>query len=374
MASSTMSVAAPLIPAPTVPAKSYSLVDISTGAALAEEKAEEQTEIASLTKVMTAYIAFSELENGTLKLDDEVHVSRKAWRTDGSKMFIEAGKKVKVDNLLRGIIIVSGNDASVALAEHISGSEERFAQLMNNYAKALGMKNTKFANATGLPTKAEQHSTAHDLAILATRLYQDFPQHTHYFKELEFTYNDISQPNRNRLLKESEHYAGLKTGYTVRSGYSIMSSYAEDNRKLIAVVLNSKTVADRFMAAKTLTNYGFRRFKNVTPVKKGEQITSLPVHYGTVDKVGVYAADGLTATVPLGIGNVDDEIHLVATLNKNGEFGASLFAPVENEFVVGQLTVFHKDKELGKVDLITKQKVEEGNPFKKLKDWVSLNL
>lgn len=366
--------AAPLMSAPSVPAKSYTLVDTSTGTVLAENNATELTEIASLTKVMTAFVTFSELRNGTLNLNDEVLVSKKAWKTDGSKMFIEAGKKVLVEDLIQGIIIVSGNDASVALAEHIAGTEERFVELMNNYAKAIGMKDTKFANATGLPSKAKQHSTANDLALLAATIFKEFPEYAHYFDVEEFTYNDITQPNRNRLLNESPSYNGMKTGYTGRSGYSLMSSFEEDGRNIIAIVLNSESVADRFMAAKTLTTYGFRRFKNVSPIEANTQITTIPVFYGTHDEVPVYAEKTLTVTLPLGIKPVEEEIHLVAKLEKNGEYDPMLFAPVAENFVVGTITAFHKDREIGTVNLITKSEVVEANPIKKLTDWVKLKL
>lgn len=374
IASSNFVCAAPMIPAPEVPAKSFSLVDISTGAILAEDQADAKTEIASLTKVMTAYVAFSEIKNGSLKLTDELHVSKKAWKTDGSKMFIEAGKKVLVEDILRGIIIVSGNDASVALAEHIAGTEAQFVDLMNRYAESIGMKDTVFANSTGLPSRIEQYSTAHDLAMLATRLYQDFPEYVHYFNEDTFTYNDITQPNRNRLLKESEYYRGLKTGYTARSGYSIMSSYEKDDRNVITVVLNSKTVADRFMAAKALTSYGVRRFKKVTPISEGQKVTEIPVYYGVVDTADVYAGKSITATIPIGIGQTENSIHMVATLHKNGQYDAGLFAPVKSRYVVGKLTVYHKENEIGSVDLVTKDTIPEGNAFKKLKDWVELSL
>ncbi|KDM90909.1 D-alanyl-D-alanine carboxypeptidase family protein [Photobacterium galatheae] len=366
--------ATPLMPAPSVPAKSFKMIDISTGTVLAEHASEEKTEIASLTKVMTAYVTFAELRNGTLDLDDTVLISRKAWKTDGSKMFIEAGKKVKVDDLIKGMIIVSGNDASVALAEHIAGSEKRFVALMNNYAQVLGMTDTVFANATGLPTRTEQHSSARDLANLATRVFKDFPEYTHYFKEKEFTYNDITQPNRNRLLNESDSYTGMKTGYTARSGYSLMSSFQEDSREIVTIVLNSDSVADRFMAAKTLTNYGFRRFTNVQPIVKGDAITTMPVLYGDTDQVTVYAEASLTKTIPLGVEPISEEIYLVAKLGQNGENKPVLFAPVEKNYIVGTLTAYHKDEEIGSVHLITKDKVEEGNPLKKIKDWIKLKL
>lgn len=364
----------PLVPSPNVPAKSFKMIDISTDTVLAEKDSAKTTEIASLTKVMTAYVTFNELKNGTLNLDDEVLVSKKAWRTDGSTMFIEAGKKVKVDDLIKGMLIVSGNDASVALAEHIAGSESRFVELMNNYAKAIGMTDTVFANATGLPTSAEQHSTARDLATLATRVFKDFPEYTHYFKEKEFTYNDITQPNRNKLLNESSSYSGMKTGYTERSGYSLMSSFHEDGREIITIVLNSDSVTDRFMAAKTLTNYGYRRFTNVKPIEEGLPITKIPVIYGKSDSIYVYAEKSLTSTIPIGINPINEDIHLVGKLDKNGENDPILFAPVDKNYVVGKLTAYYKGEELGNVNLITKETVEEANPFKKIKDWIKLKI
>ena len=359
---------------PNVLAKSFKVLDISTGTIIAEKNSSEKTEIASLTKVMTAYVAFSELKNGTLHLNDEVLITKNAWRTKGSSMFIDAGKKVTVDDLLKGIIIISGNDASIALAEHIAGSEDKFVDLMNNYAKALGMNNTVFANSTGLPTKRSQYSTAEDLATLTNRLFKDFPEYTHLFKEKDFTYNDIYQPNRNRLLSASPSYNGLKTGYTVRSGYSLISSFKEDGREIITIILNAKSAEDRFMAAKELTNFGFRRYKNVSPILKDTPVTSIPVYYGRGgnNEIAVYAEKTLTVTLELGIEPIADEIHLVAKLNKNGNNDSILFAPISKNYIVGEITAYHKDKEIGTINLVTKDLIEEGNPFKKVKDWVKL--
>lgn len=363
-----------VLSAPEVPAEIYQLIDLSTETVLAEKNSTTRTQIASLTKVMTAYVAFTELKRGKLHLDDEVLVSRKAWKTDGSRMFIEVGNKVTIDELLKGMLTVSGNDASVAIAEHIGGSESRFVVLMNAYAKDIGMNDTVFANATGLPTRAEQYSNAHDLGILATRIYKDYPEYAHYFKAKEYKYDNIVQPNRNRLLHEDENYTGMKTGYTVNSKYSLMSSYEQNNRHLITVVLNAQTITDRFLTAKTLTNYGFRRFTNVHPIVKGKQITTIPVFYGTKELTGVYAADDLIKTVPVGITSLQNDIHLEANLDSNGENGPRLYAPITEQYRVGEIKAFYKNQEIGRVDLITKEKIDEANLLLKAKDWLRIKL
>src|SRR5690606_8664739 len=252
---------APLIPpAPTVAASSYLLIDADSGKVLTEHNADTPLPPASLTKMMTSYIASMEILKGQLLEEDEVLVSEKAWRMGGSKMFIEVGNRVRVIDLLRGVIIQSGNDASVALAEHIAGSEESFADLMNSHARRLGMNNTHFENATGLP--GENHvSSARDMAIMAKAIIEDDPQHYAIYKEKEFVWNGIRQPNRNLMLWRDNTVDGLKTGHTDEAGYCLVASAKRDGMRLISVVMGTASEQARAAETQKLLTWGFRFFE-----------------------------------------------------------------------------------------------------------------
>ncbi|PSV01067.1 D-alanyl-D-alanine carboxypeptidase family protein [Photobacterium kishitanii] len=356
--------------APNIPVKSYSLVDETTGTTLASSNQNDETQIASLTKIMTAYIVFGQLKNGYLKLDEKALISKKAWKTDGSSMFIEVGTSVLIEDLIKGMLIVSGNDAARALAEHVAGTSESFVEMMNKTAKKLGMNNTVYANPTGLPSNIEQHSTAHDQAILASHIYSDFPEYTHYFEDKSFTFNGITQPNRNRLLKQ-DGYEGMKTGYTGKSGWSIISSFKKDDRRIIAVALNAGSVADRFSSASSLTKFGYSQFKKITPLHKDNAISEMEVYYGKQNTIKLYPEKDLSFSIPRNIGK-NDNITIELALDKNGDHQPVLFAPIVNSYVVGTVTVKQDGVSLGTTNVITKDHIEQVGVGGKIADKLKL--
>ena len=259
--------------APVIGAKSYLVIDSKTGHEIASLDADAPLAPASLTKIMTTYVVFSALKQGQITLDEEVTVSEKAWRTPGSRMFIEVGKRVSVQDLLFGMIVQSGNDASVALAEHIGGTESVFAEMMNQHAAALGMHSSHFLNATGLP--AENHvTTARDLATLARALIEEFPDYYPWHAIKEFTYNDITQSNRNTLLWRDDSVDGLKTGHTEDAGYCLVASASRDNMRVISIVLGTSSTKARADGSQALINYAFRFFETRLLFKAGDQIST----------------------------------------------------------------------------------------------------
>ena len=253
--------AAPPVPAPpAVAASGHLLIDMHSGRVLAENNADARLEPASLTKIMTAYVAFRELRHGKLKLDDQVLISEKAWKEPGSRMFIEVGKRVSVENLLKGMIIQSGNDASVALAEHIAGSEETFAGLMNDHARRLGMLNSHFVNATGLP-HADHYTTPHDIALVTAATIREFPDLYKLYSDKEFVWNNIHQANRNLLLARDSSVDGVKTGHTESAGYCLVASAEREGMRLISVVMGTTSENARAKETLSLLNYGFRFYE-----------------------------------------------------------------------------------------------------------------
>lgn len=355
--------AAPLIPnAPDLDATSYILVDFNTGAILAEKNSAMQAEPASITKLMTVYVAFQELRNGTLKLDDKVTVSKKAWRTEGSRMFIEVGKQVKVEDLMQGIIVQSGNDASIALAEHIAGTEETFAQLMNQHAQTLGMTQTNFLNATGLPGDGHL-TTAADIATLASAIIREFPEYYNWYSQLEFTYAGIRQFNRNKLLRRDRSVDGLKTGHTESAGYCLAASAKRDNMRLVSVVLGTDSDNARSSATQALLNYGFRFFETHELFTQKQVIESPRIWGGAKQTLAVGTGDALSATIPRGQSNS----LTVTTLYNN-----QLQAPIEAGTAIGEVQVTLQDKLVSRVPLLALETVPEGTLFQRLKDKVLL--
>jgi len=285
--------------APALGAKGYLLVDFQSGHELASKNADERLDPASITKLMTAYAVFRAIKSGQISLDDEVRVSEKAWRTQGSRMFINVGSRVPVELLLPGMIIQSGNDASVALAEHVAGTEESFAEIMNQLAAELGMTNTNYRNSTGLP--AEGHYTsASDIVKLATALIREFPDYYRWYSQKEFTYNEITQGNRNALLWRDESVDGMKTGYTENAGYCLVSSAERDGMRLISVVLGTKSSAARANESQALLNYGFRFFETHLLWEQGQVIGNEQVWKGAQDNTDLIVADAVYATLPRG--------------------------------------------------------------------------
>ncbi|MEW8156302.1 MAG: D-alanyl-D-alanine carboxypeptidase family protein, partial [Candidatus Thiodiazotropha endolucinida] len=282
---------------PDVAASGYLLVDFHSGKVLAEKGAGNRLEPASLTKIMTAYAVFRELKQGNINLEDNVLISEKAWRTPGSRMFIEVGKKVKVIDLVKGMIIQSGNDACVALAEHIAGSEATFAELMNNIARELGMTNTHFTNSTGLPDD-DHYTTPADIAKVAAATIRDFPEYYLWYSDRSFVFNDITQHNRNKLLWRDNSVDGIKTGHTEAAGYCLVASAQRESMRLISVVMGTKGEEARAQASQSLLNYGFRFYETHQLYTAGEVLNRARIWKGDKEKLPLGLSQDLNVTIP----------------------------------------------------------------------------
>jgi D-alanyl-D-alanine carboxypeptidase (penicillin-binding protein 5/6) len=310
---------------PALNAKGYLLVDFNSGRVLASKNADQRLEPASITKLMTAYTVFRAINSGQVNLDDEVQVSEKAWRTPGSRMFIEVGTRVPVELLLPGMIVQSGNDASVALAEHTAGTETSFAEIMNQLADELGMTRTNYRNSTGLP--AENHYTsASDIAVLATALIREYPDYYKWYSQKEFTYNEITQGNRNGLLWRDETVDGIKTGYTENAGYCLVSSAERNGMRLIAVVLGTKSTAARASESQALLNYGFRFFETHRLWDQGEVVADAKVWKGERASTYLVVDKPVYITIPRGsLNQVETSVSipdkLIAPLHTNEAVG-----------------------------------------------------
>ncbi|TLX55283.1 serine-type D-Ala-D-Ala carboxypeptidase [Stutzerimonas nosocomialis] len=360
---SLASAAEPVMPAPPqLAAKSYVLMDAASGQVLVDTNGDERLPPASLTKLMTAYLATLEINRGQIKESDMVRVSEKAWRMGGSKMFIEVGKEVSVDDLLHGIIIQSGNDASVAIAEHIAGSEEGFADMMNSHAQRLGLTNTHFVNATGWP-HPEHYSSANDMARLARAIIYEDQAHYSIYAQKEFLWNGIKQPNRNLLLWRDKTVDGLKTGHTEEAGYCLVASAVRDGMRLIAVVFGTVSEQARAAEVQKLLTYGFRFFETRTFYKQGTELTQAQVWKGEQDRVKAGLAQDLTMTLPKG-----QLEKLAASMNINPQ----LTAPIAAGDVIGKVEVKLGEEVVQSTDLIALEAVEEGGLFRRL--WDSLRL
>ena len=315
----------PIPTPPTVDARSYLVVDYHTGKSLAALDADARMEPASLTKLMTAYIVFQELAGGKLKLQDQVVVSEHAWRSEGSRTFIELGKPVSVELLILGMVVQSGNDATIALAERIAGTEETFAQLMNANAKRLGMTGTHFENSSGLPSP-NHYTTAHDMSLLAIALIRDFPQYYKYFSVREFEYNGIKQQNRNGLLGRDSSIDGLKTGHTDSAGFCLVTSALRDGMRVVSVVLGSKSFKGREDASGALINYAFTFYDTKLVAKGGAKLASAPVWKAAATPVDVGVNEDLYITLPRSASGdikttVDVRPRLIAPLSHNDDIG-----------------------------------------------------
>jgi D-alanyl-D-alanine carboxypeptidase (penicillin-binding protein 5/6) len=349
--------------APELPVKSYLLMDFATGEVIAELNADTQVEPASLTKIMTVYTVADGLAKSLIKLDDQPVVSEYAWKQEGSRMFIEVGKQVSVEELLHGDIIQSGNDASVALAEHLSGTEEVFASVMNEHAARLGMKSSSFANSTGLPNPGT-YTTARDMARLARALVAEFPDTYRIFSEPEYTYNGITQRNRNGLLGRDPSVDGMKTGYTEAAGYCLVASAMRDGMRLVSVVMGAESDGARTQASQALLNYGFRFFESRQLYAAKAPITTGKVWQGELDEVQVGLAEDLQMLLPRA--DLGDALKAVAELRK------PLIAPLTEGQEVGELMVSYKDKPLRTLPLVTLAAIPEGSWVKRAIDSVKL--
>ena len=334
--------------APKLNLDSYILLEASTNTVIAEFNADNQISPASMTKVMTGYVIADQIDSGAISLDDKVLISEKAWKTGGSKMFIEAGKRILVRDLLSGIVIQSGNDATVAMAEYVAGSEEGFVDFMNAYASELGLGNTLFQNAVGW-TDPDHFSSAKDLANITKALINNFPDHYATYKEKEFTFSGIRQLNRNKLLWRDDTVDGVKTGHTESAGYCLISSAKRNDMRLIAVVAGSPSENERLTASQRLLEYGFRFFATQKLISKATEVTSAKVWGGKMDKVSLGAKDDILLTLPRS-----DFKNLKANYN----FNNNIQAPISAGDVIGNIEFISNDQLVLSAPLIAIESVE----------------
>ena len=341
---------------PQINVSSYILVEPVTGKVLAEFNADDQIEPASMTKVMTGYIAADQLQRNLVRGDDEVLISTKAWKMEGSRMFIEAGKRVSFEDLVKGVVIQSGNDASVAIAEYLGGTEEGFVDIMNAYAQSLGLNNTLFENSTGLPS-SNHFSSARDLSIISANLINNFPEHYALYKEKSFTFNDIRQLNRNRLLWRDDSVDGIKTGHTESAGFCLISSAARGSMRLIAVVAGANSEDERFNASQRLLEYGFRFFVTQNLLKSDEEIRSADVWGGKKDDVSLGLAKDLIVTVPRAE---------LSDLKIDYTFKNNIEAPISKGDILGSLSVKSGETVISNANLVALEEVEPKGFFGRL--------
>lgn len=354
--------------APTLGARAYLLMDYNSGQVIVQQNKDERLHPASLTKIMTSYVVAHELAQGNIKLSDQVTISEAAWAkkfADSSLMFIEVGKAVSVDDLHHGIIIQSGNDASVAVAEHIAGSEDAFAQLMNHHVKELGLANTHFVNSTGLPDP-KHYASAYDLALLARALIQQFPEIYKSYSQKEFTYNRIKQHNRNALLwEEGLGVDGVKTGHTSEAGYCLVSSAVKDGMRLIAVVMGSKSELARKQESKTLLNYGFRYYETIKSLQAGASLAEQRVWKGDITTLKAGVASDVYLTVPRGkAGQIETSFNIQQPLQ----------APISKGQAVGTVSFKLEGKDVHSVPLIALDEVQEGNWWRRTRDSIEMKV
>ena len=353
---------------PYIAAKSYVLLDYSANQVLAMHDADERVEPASLTKLMTAYLTFTALKEKRIAPTQTVTASERAWKTSGSRLFIEPRTPVTVDELIRGMIVVSGNDACVALAELIAGSEEAFAEMMNKQAQQLGMKNTHFANSTGLPDSGH-YSTAWDLALLASAILRDFPEYYPLYSLKELRYNNINQPNRNRLLWSDPTVDGMKTGFTDAAGYCLVTSAKRGERRLLSVVLGTASESARAAESQKLINYGFQFYDGMQLYAGNQPVTTLPVFKGALDTVKAGFPSGLKVALPKGLaGAAQQNQRLVAQL----ESQQPLVAPVAQGQKVGVLKLALDGQPFLEYPIVALEEVPPAGLFGRL--WDSARL
>ena len=347
---------------PNVKASSYILMDFHSGHVLASDNPDLQVEPASITKMMTAYVVFSEIRSGNLSLNDMITVSEKAWRTGGSKMFIEVDKQVRVEDLIRGMIVQSGNDACVALAEHIAGSEEVFASMMTQHAKKIGMNDSNFYNATGLP--AEGHLvTANDVAKLGKALISEFPELYHFYSEKEFTFNKIKQHNRNTLLYRDPTVDGYNTRHTEAAGYCLATSAMRNGMRLISVIMGTESEKARADETQKLINYGFRFFETHKLYRAGEQQVQPEIWKGEEENISLGLADDLFITIPKGS---------YEQLQANVDLPNLITAPIQQGTQLGTLNIMLKEKVVMQKPLVALQTAEQAGWWSRSMDGIGL--
>ena len=354
--------AKPIPDPPALNATSYVLVDFESGRVLAEKNPDDHIEPASITKLMTAYLVDKAIADGDITLDDMVTISEKAWRMKGSKMFVEVGKQVSVEKLLKGLIIQSGNDASVALAEHVAGSESAFAGYMNHQAQLLGMSNTNFVNATGWPDK-DHYSSARDIATLTQAAIREFPESYRYYKEREYTFNKIRQFNRNRLLWRDESVDGVKTGHTEAAGFCLVASARRDEMRLISVVIGTESDKARTQSSQALLNYGFRFFETHQLYRAEEILKSARVWYGDQEQVNMGVGKDIHITIPRG---------RYRDLDATMEIDREISAPIARGQQLGRVSIKLDDELILSEDIVAMQAVAAGSFFARAMDRIKL--
>ena len=352
----------PLATPPTVPARTWVLIDYDSGQTLADQDADKRIEPASLTKLMTAYVVFIALREGRLKMNESVLISEHAWRAEGSRTFVQVGTRVPVDVLVKGMIIQSGNDATIALAERVGGSESAFVQMMNGYAQHLGMTGTHYQDTSGLPSP-NHYSTARDLAILSRALLRDFPEYYPIFSLKEFTWNNIRQENRNGLLERDPSVDGIKTGHTETAGYCLISSAKRSGMRLISVVTGSKSVTERESASAALLTYGFTFYETVAVKNAGEMVLKPRVYKGAEKFTAAAPASAVHVTVPRG---------QAGSVSVRSEIHQPLLAPLAAGTAIGQMQVFVAGKLALTVPLYPRPAVAVGGWWRRLVDTVIL--
>ena len=357
---STQVFSAPIPKAPNPDVGSYILIDYDSGMVIAAKNPDLVLPPASITKIMTSYLAFTELQNKTLDLKDEVLVSKNAWKTGGSKMFIEVGKKIKIDDLLHGIITSSGNDASVAIAEHISGNEETFAIYMNQMADSMGMTNTSYANSTGLPNE-DMHTTARDVSLLSRALIKDFPKEYKLYAEKEYVFNKIKQYSRNKLLYLDDSVDGIKTGFTRKAGYCLAASAKRGSRRLISVVLGAKSPDQRTKVSKALLEYGFRFYETHKIFSSNQELIQARVFKGDKYNISLGVIEDTYISVPR---------RQIKNIKKKFVIDRNLSAPVNQNEAVGYMAIELEGKIITTYKLFAMESIKEGSFYRQTLDSI----
>ena len=347
---------------PSISSSNYILIDANTNRVLAEMNPDEKIEPASITKIMTGYIVSDQIQDGFITLDDEVLISENCWRKKGSRMFIEESSRVVLLDLIKGMVIQSGNDATCAIAEHVAGSEDNFVDLMMRYAEKMALDNTSFINPTGWPD-AGHYSSAKDIAKLSTLLIKDFPDHYSLYKEKWFTYNNIRQRNRNALLWQDDSIDGLKTGHTESAGFCLVSSGTREQTRLIAVTLKSKSEKTRLTDNRRLLDYGFRYFRTKKLVTEGQNVKEEQVWGGELEKVAIAPIQDFYLTLPLrDFKKIESFVSLEDYLQ----------APISKNQIVGKMLFKLGEEEVGSVDLVTVKEVKSQGVFGRA--WSNIKL
>jgi D-alanyl-D-alanine carboxypeptidase (penicillin-binding protein 5/6) len=357
-----LAAAAPIPPAPAIEARAYLLIDAESGQQLAALMPDDRVEPASITKLMTAYVAFHALKEQRLRITDTATVSVHAWKAEGSRTFVDVGTQVPVDVLLKGMIVQSGNDATIALAEKLGGTEPAFVDMMNSYARQLGMSNTHYDDSSGLPSPTH-YSSARDIVTLARAIIREFPDRYSLYSMREFTWNKIRQPNRNGLLARDPSVDGIKTGHTDSAGYCLVSSAKRQNTRLISVVLGTNSEKAREDASAALLNYGFSFYESLPLKKPGEMILKPRVYKGEVDDIAVGTAEAVNVTIPRGQGG---------TVATSATLQLPLIAPLARSKAVGELQVSVAGAVVRRVPLYPLSDVPQAGFFGRLYDTIAL--